>query len=58
MTGLSPEVAAVAEEIRRYLASHPDAADSAEGVLDWWLMGRRDEQSAHVVGEAMQWLLE
>ena len=58
MTGLSSEVAAVAEEIRRYLASHPDAADSAEGVLDWWMMRQRDKQSAQVVDEAMQWLLE
>ena len=58
MTGLSPEIAAVAEEIRQHLALHPNAADSAEGVLDWWLMGRRSEQSAHVVDEAMQWLLE
>ena len=58
MTGLSPEIAAVAEEIRRYLTSHPDAADSAEGVLNWWLMRQRTEQSAQVVGEAMQWLIE
>jgi len=58
MTGLSSEVAAVAEEIRRYLASHPDAADSAEGILNWWLMRQRDEQSAQVVDEALQWLLE
>lgn len=58
MTGPSSEAAAVAEEIRRYLAAHPDAADSTEGVLDWWLMRQRDEQSAQLVGEAMRWLLE
>ncbi len=27
----------IAEAIRRYLAEHPDAADSAEGIADWWL---------------------
>jgi hypothetical protein len=58
MTAPSSEVAAVAEEIRRYLASHPNAADSAAGVLNWWLMGQRSVQSAQVVGEAMQWLIE
>ena len=27
----------LAEAIRRYLAAHPDAADSAQGIADWWL---------------------
>ena len=27
----------LAEAIRDYLARHPDAADSAEGVAKWWL---------------------
>jgi hypothetical protein len=30
-------VDSVATEIGRYLRAHPDAADSAEGVRQWWL---------------------
>ena len=30
-------VRTVAFEIERYLAAHPDAADSAEGIRGWWL---------------------
>lgn len=30
-------VSEVAEEIRRYLAAHPNASDAAEGVQTWWL---------------------
>jgi|KBSMisStandDraft_5_1062788.scaffolds.fasta_scaffold46211_5 Fe2+ or Zn2+ uptake regulation protein len=27
----------VADQIRRYLAAHPNASDTAEGVQTWWL---------------------
>ncbi len=32
-------VAAVTEAIQAYLARHPLAADSAEGIASWWLGG-------------------
>jgi hypothetical protein len=25
------------DEIMRYLSTHPDAADTIDGILDWWL---------------------
>jgi hypothetical protein len=33
--GALPEI--VAQEITTYLAQHPDAADTEEGILRWWL---------------------
>jgi hypothetical protein len=30
-------VDAIAMEIERYLAQHPDAADSVRGIQTWWL---------------------
>lgn len=27
----------VVEAILRYLASHPDAADTSEGIAKWWM---------------------
>ena len=32
-------VKAITKEIVRYLNSHPSAADSLEGIADWWLPG-------------------
>jgi hypothetical protein len=32
-------MAAIADAIRRYLDTHPEAADSAEGIAAWWLEG-------------------
>ena len=37
MPSREESVQAIAEEIERYLAKHPEAADSAEGISAWWL---------------------
>ena len=31
----------VVDAILRYLASHPDAADTSEGIAKWWLPADR-----------------
>jgi len=31
----------VVDAILRYLASHPDAADTSEGIAKWWLQTER-----------------
>jgi hypothetical protein len=50
-------IAAVCCEIQRYLSSHPDAADSVEGIRRWWIARLRLEESARHVQEALNRLV-
>ena len=51
------DVAEIARRIGQYLASHPNAADSAEGLLRWWLARQRFEESIQTVERALELLL-
>jgi hypothetical protein len=51
------DVAGIARAIERYLAKHPNAADSLEGIHRWWLLRQRYEESAQQVQEALEQLL-
>jgi hypothetical protein len=55
--GDQPDVAALAEQIRAYLLRHPKAADSVAGVLKWWLLEQRLEQSRDNVQRALDHLV-
>jgi hypothetical protein len=33
-----PDVERIAQEVERYIAANPDAADTVEGIARWWLM--------------------
>ena len=44
----------LALEITRYLEAHPDAADTIEGVIQWWL----PPLGAGVSGETVQRALD
>jgi Fe2+ or Zn2+ uptake regulation protein len=35
--GASPD--ALQDALLAYLAAHPDACDTADGILEWWLQG-------------------
>ena len=48
----------LAREIARYLAEHPAAADSAEGIRRWWLLRQRFEEAAAQVQRALERLEE
>ena len=52
------DVVRLAGEIRSYLANHPSAADSLDGVLGWWLTRQRAQDSAANVRLALDWLVE
>jgi hypothetical protein len=43
----------IAEQILRYLSKHPQAEDTAEGILRWWVMEEQLEEAASTVREAL-----
>lgn len=48
----------VAAAITAYLARHPDAADSAEGIARWWLPGEGIDVSPEEVRCALAQLID
>jgi Fe2+ or Zn2+ uptake regulation protein len=40
-------------EIVAYLRAHPSAADSLEGIVDWWLPQQRYETAKAVIQRAL-----
>ena len=48
----------VADEIRAYLDSNPNAADSLEGIAKWWCGRKRYEESRETVRAALSSLIE
>jgi hypothetical protein len=37
---------AIARESLEYLDAHPEAKDTLDGIVDWWLPHRRSERAA------------
>ena len=50
-------VLTIAEEISHYLEGHPDAADTLEGVVNWWLARQRFEYAFRTVEKALNHLV-
>ena len=48
----------VAEEIVRYLEEHPDAADTVEGIRQWWLPRLRLQEANAQIEGAIDELVE
>ena len=48
----------MALKILRYLAENPGAADTAEGILQWWLLDRAIVEEEEAMGRALECLLE
>lgn len=48
----------VAVKILRYLAEHPNAADTSEGILEWWLFKQSIFDEEKVVEQALDSLVE
>jgi Fe2+ or Zn2+ uptake regulation protein len=47
-----------ADEILAYLTAHPQAADSLEGIVSWWLPRQRFEQARARIQETLDQLVE
>jgi hypothetical protein len=47
----------VAGEIEHYFSSHPEAADSQEGITKWWITRQRLHENLTVVRAALDRLV-
>ena len=52
------KVTCVAEQIEEYLSEHPNAADSLEGIVKWWLTRQHYENRYEIVNKALDVLVE
>lgn len=50
-------IGSLADEVERYLATHPNAADSVEGILRWWLPPGHADASAEQLKRALDLLV-
>lgn len=48
----------ISREILAYLSDHPDAGDSLEGIVEWWLLERNIMRQKKAVLEALNSLVE
>jgi hypothetical protein len=51
-------VGELAAEIREYLAENPEAADTAEGIVQWWIVQRRFARGLSAVSRAIKRLVD
>ena len=51
-------IAQLRDEILKYLAAHPQAADTVGGIANWWLPRQRYEEEIQRVQEALDELVE
>ncbi len=51
------EIVSIANEIRDYLSSHPNAADGLEGIAKWWLSRQRYQEGLAKVQKALDYLV-
>jgi hypothetical protein len=51
------DIQLVAKEIELYLAKHPHAADSIEGIIKWWLSQQRYIDAHEKIAKALDYLV-
>ena len=45
-------------EILAYLAAHPEAQDTLDGIVEWWLLEQKIERQIASVKEELTWLVK
>ncbi len=50
---VSKEISDVEYEILTYMAKHPDAQDTLEGIVQWWLLERNIEHQSALVKKVL-----
>lgn len=58
MASVPSKISDIASEIRRYLADHPKATDSLDGVQRWWLTPGAVEAPSLSVQQALDLLVQ
>ncbi len=48
-----PDKSSIAHEILSYLAEHPEAKDTLEGIVHWWLLEQKIKHQTAIVKEAI-----
>ncbi len=51
------EKSQISHEILAYLVEHPEARDTLEGILEWWLLERKIKRQKDQVKEALAELI-
>ena len=52
-----PNKTQIAHEILAYLAEHPDAQDTLDGIVQWWLLERKIKYQKVLVKEVLDELI-
>lgn len=55
--GAATTSSAIVEAVRQYLTRHPNAADSLEGILRWWLPKDLQRVPVGLLGQALEVLV-
>jgi hypothetical protein len=48
-----PDKSRIAGEILSYLSTHPDTQDTLDGIVQWWLRKRKNDQHTTLVKEVL-----
>ena len=53
MNSCYPDKARIAREILSYLSAHPNARDTLDGIVQWWLRKRKSDQNMTLLKEVL-----
>ena len=51
------DIIVIAQEIKHYFEAHPNAADSIDGIINWWLQRQRYLNAIEKIDQALEYLV-